>query len=75
MRHLPLLDTQNIQTTNQILGLRLHFNSPRFFLLSVGQTKKITFHHFRFRQGGESTDYGLYITDRAESSASQTEIF
>ena len=28
-----------------------------------------------FQTGGESTDFGLYITDRVESSASQTEIF
>ena len=37
--------------------------------------KENNFSSFQIQTGGESTDYGLYITDRAESSASQTEIF
>ena len=38
---------------DQISRLILHFNSPRSFLLSVGQTKKITFHHLRTGEYGD----------------------
>ena len=47
--------------------LRLqHFNSPRSFLLSEGQTKEITFHHLR------SGEYKLYITSHQSVSCWST---
>ena len=47
--------------------LRLqHFNSPRSFLLSKGQTKEITFHHLR------SGEYKLYITSHQSVSCWST---